>query len=195
MGFRQIYCDVDQVWDMFEEQGIELGDDEFIKLAEWENEEVEVHMLNSSGILLFEVYEEGDLVREDFVLSKEDAECTLREIYEEFFAMEYDSEDEEEEGYLFSEEENEEIAAREASLTDAVFNFLEEVCPEESAELFNMEEIEDIKDHFLEYLARKYSMDIYRPMVLEDENGEEFYTDYPYDCMEYEDEGNPVYAR
>ena len=53
--------------------------------------------------------------------------------------------------------------------------------------------IEDCKDHFLEYLARKHGLDIFRPMVLEDEDGEDFYEEYPYECMEFDDEDNPIY--
>ena len=30
-------------------------------------------------------------------------------------------------------------------------------------------------------------------MILEDENGEEFFEEYPYDCMEFDDPDNPVY--
>lgn len=52
---------------------------------------------------------------------------------------------------------------------------------------------DDVKEHFLEYLYRKYGVDIYRPMFLEDEDGEEFFEEYPYECMEFEDESNSIY--
>lgn len=52
---------------------------------------------------------------------------------------------------------------------------------------------DDVKEHFLEYLFRKHGVEIYRPMFLEDEDGEEFFEEYPYECMEFEDETNPIY--
>lgn len=53
--------------------------------------------------------------------------------------------------------------------------------------------LEDLKDHFLEYMARKHELPIFRPMYLEDENGEDFYEEYPYECMEFDDGENPIY--
>lgn len=52
---------------------------------------------------------------------------------------------------------------------------------------------EDIKEHFLEYLYRKHRLKIYRPMYLEDEQGNDFFEEYPYECMEFEDKNNPIY--
>lgn len=53
--------------------------------------------------------------------------------------------------------------------------------------------VEDCKEHFLEYMARKHKFSIYRPMILEDEDGEDFFEEYPYECIEFEDEDNPIY--
>ena len=64
----------------------------------------------------------------------------------------------------------------------------------ENGEMVEHSEVyDDLKEHFLEYMARKWGLVIHRPMFLEDENGEEFYEDYPYDCIEFEDEDNPIY--
>lgn len=52
---------------------------------------------------------------------------------------------------------------------------------------------EDVLDHMCEYLYRKYGISARRPMILEDENGEEFFEEYPYECMEFDDPDNPVY--
>lgn len=53
--------------------------------------------------------------------------------------------------------------------------------------------VDDCKEHFLEYMARKHGLAVYRPMILEDEDGEDFFEEYPYECMEFDDEDNPVY--
>jgi hypothetical protein len=42
-------------------------------------------------------------------------------------------------------------------------------------------------------MARKWGLMIRRPMFLEDEAGEEFFEEFPYDCIEFEDEDNPIY--
>ena len=52
--------------------------------------------------------------------------------------------------------------------------------------------IVDVKEHMLEYMARKPGLLIYRPMYLEDEDGKDFYSEYPYEEMIFED-CNPIY--
>ena len=59
------------------------------------------------------------------------------------------------------------------------------------------EAIDDCKEHFLEYMARKHNFEIYRPMFIEYDNEDgtttEEYEEYPYGCLEFEDEDNPIY--
>ena len=56
-----------------------------------------------------------------------------------------------------------------------------------------IEEIaDDVKEHTLEYIARRHGLPIYRPMYLEDEDGKDFYSEYPYEEMIFEDY-NPIY--
>ena len=57
------------------------------------------------------------------------------------------------------------------------------------------EAVDDLKDHFLEYMHRKLGISIYRPMYLEDaDTGEDYFTEYPYDDMVFEDD-NPIYKQ
>ena len=88
-----------------------------------------------------------------------------------------------------------EIDDRESELDAAVDDFLGVVLQTFGYDTADVvDEIhDDVKEHFLEYLYRKFGMDIYRPMFLEDEDGEEFFEEYPYECMEFEDEDNPIY--
>ena len=53
---------------------------------------------------------------------------------------------------------------------------------------------QDVLDHICEYLYRKHDISSRRPMILEDENGEEFFEEFPYECMEFDDPDNPVYS-
>lgn len=48
--------------------------------------------------------------------------------------------------------------------------------------------LDDIMEHTLEYMYRKHGLKIKRPMFLEDENGDEFYTEYPYEVMVFDDD-------
>ena len=98
---------------------------------------------------------------------------------------------------LTDEEEIEDaITEREDELDQAVMDFLATVLGEGFYDLdsdSNGEIVEDCKEHFLEYIARKFSISIYRPMYLEDEDGTDFYTDTPYENMVFDDEDNPIY--
>lgn len=87
------------------------------------------------------------------------------------------------------------INEREDELDVAVDDFLATVLQTNGYEYDSViDEIhDDVKEHFLEYLARKFKIELYRPMYLEDENGEDFFEEYPYGCMEFEDEANPIY--
>jgi hypothetical protein len=44
---------------------------------------------------------------------------------------------------------------------------------------------EDVKEHLLRYLYERHGLLIYRPMFLVDEDGDEFFEEFPYDCMEF----------
>jgi len=87
------------------------------------------------------------------------------------------------------------INEREDELDVAVDDFLATVLQTNGYEYDSIidELHDDVKEHFLEYLARKFKIELYRPMYLEDENGEDFFEEYPYGCMEFEDETNPIY--
>lgn len=91
--------------------------------------------------------------------------------------------------------EDDKIEEREAELDDAVYYFVSAVLGDFFDDVLDElgELCDDLKEHFLEYMARKHGLAIYRPMYLEDENGEDFFEEYPYECMEFDDEDNPVY--
>ena len=137
-----------------------------------------------------EVYSEN-------IINASDAERTCSKIYDEYLTDKVvdiltDIANAEEDSLL---EQQDAIEEREMELDCAVSDFISSVLGGDAyldGENFD-ELIEDCKEHFLEYLARKHGLDIYRPMVLEDEDGEDFYEEYPYDCMEFDDEDNPIY--
>lgn len=95
------------------------------------------------------------------------------------------------------EKERMEIEEREEELDLLISEFITGVAENKTCCCRGGEDemLQDIKDHFLEYMARKWGIKIYRPMCLIDEDGDEFYEEYPYECMEFEDEDNPIYKR
>lgn len=88
------------------------------------------------------------------------------------------------------------ISEREDALDCAIYNFVTTVMMDENYDVTcaGFDEIlDDIKEHILEYMARKHKLPIYRPMVLEYDDGTEEVSDYPYDDMEFDDPDNPIY--
>lgn len=133
-------------------------------------------------------------VYSDFIYDKDDAEETCNTVYDDYLTdrvverlMEL-----EEDSALAQEDE---IELREEELDELVTSFIMEVLGGDT--YFDGVDFDDVvkdcKEHFLEYMARKHGLAIYRPMILEDENGEDFFEEYPYECIEFEDENNPIY--
>lgn len=83
------------------------------------------------------------------------------------------------------------IDERELELDDAVYSLLDVVFDNGYINFDDI--IEDVKEHILEYIARKHNIPIRRPMYLQDEDGTDFYEEYPYEHMIFDDEGNPIY--
>lgn len=81
------------------------------------------------------------------------------------------------------------MVEREDELDNAVEDFVAVVCPTEK---ITPEMLNDLKEHFLEYMARKHNLKIFRPMELVDRLGKEFEDDYPYDLIEFEKD--PLYT-
>lgn len=80
----------------------------------------------------------------------------------------------------------EEIELREDDLDDAFYKLMDVLADRDEHYSDNI--IEDLKEHVLEYLYREHGISVYRPMYLEDEDGEEFFEEYPYECMVFDDE-------
>ena len=138
----------------------------------------------------------------EYVYNEEDARHTCDEVYENYLTdkviniiSDMENGDDEDEDYVFDMEVEDEIETRENDLTEFTMNFIMDILGGDAyfdGDDFD-EIIEDCKEHFLEYMARKHGLAIYRPMILEGEDGEDFFEEYPYECMEFDDEDNPIY--
>lgn len=152
----------------------------------------------------FVVYLDGSELYEECAVNENDCAQTAKKIYYDYLTgdrlinkiIEQDKQGQLEEDD--DQDDNEEmIENRENELDTAVYDFLCEVFEEPLDNIVGKKEAgeiyEDFKDHALEYIARKWDLEIYRPMILEDEDGTEFFEEYPYDVLEFEDQDNPIY--
>ena len=127
----------------------------------------EIWISIEGGQVVLTVFENGEGVDETVVETWQDVED-----YIDAYILEEDREREDE------------IEERELELTEATEVFVNAVADDLQ---IDSEVIEECKEHFLEYLYRKFGLTIRRPMVLEDEEGEDFFEEYPYECMIFED--------
>lgn len=79
----------------------------------------------------------------------------------------------------------EEIEEREDEIDDLFNDFLGEIIfdgvPEE---YFMPEEIAEMRDDVIEMLALKYGVPVYRPVFIQDDNGDFMYVEHPYESNE-----------
>ncbi len=194
---QHIIVQASEVWGLFQREREALATHQR-KIGENPEFGAEVFLEESDGKPNIVAYLDDEEVYSELCVSESDCKTTVQKFYDEYLTEKvlnrYFGEDEEDDYTHF--EEQSEIDDREAELDMAVEDFLSI-----ALDGFNLDDVvdmsdeicEDIKEHFLEYLARKWSLPIRRPMYLEDEDGEEFFEEYPYECMEFEDEDNPIY--
>lgn len=194
---QHIIVQSSEVWGLFQREREALATHQ-MKIGENPEFGAEVFLEESGGKPNIVAYLDDEEVYSELCVSESDCKTTVQKFYDEYLTEKvlnrYFGEDEEDDYTHF--EEQSEIDDREAELDMAVEDFLGVVL-----EGFSLDDVvdvsdeicEDIKEHFLEYLARKWCLHIRRPMYLEDEYGEEFFEEYPYECMEFDDEDNPIY--
>lgn len=137
-----------------------------------------------------EIYREG-------ILNEKDAKRTADRIYEEYLsikAIETVTEAEDD-GTVYVDDEDEDnqvlINEREDDLDAAVMEFVN-IVSDTGCYNIKDEVLDDLKEHFLEYMHKTWGIGIYRPMYLEDvDTGEEYFTEYPYEDMVFDDEDDP----
>lgn len=200
------------LWNFLEQNLSSLKGGSLLLVAEKKEYGVKIlATANIDGVPKLIVEEDDEEIYSEELMGECDAKNTLERIYDQYMSSQailnaiekendYDGSwtvDDEEPDDLSPEElEDMDIEAREEELDDAVACFLETVTGY-PAPYFSAEETEDIKNHFLEYLARKWEhRDIYRPMRLVDcETGNLYFAENPYEEIIYEDDGNPIYKK
>lgn len=171
---------------------------EYETIAENEDCGIVIYLSSTNGRPTVTVLADEDQISE-IITGIESLENVVRTTYDTYLSeqavislmtKEGDVEDIDEDELI-----RDEIDERESEIDAAVDDFLGIIAQTYGFTDDNtIDEIhDDVKEHFLEYLYRKHKLEIYRPMILEDENGEDFFEEYPYECMEFDDETNPIY--
>lgn len=134
--------------------------------------------------LTITVEEDDDEIYREYIVDENEAEEIVDSIYDIYIRDEFVIDSEYGENNEFLKQED--IYYRESDLDIAVTDFLSAVCGDDFEVGKAM--INDIKEHSLEYLARKWGVEIYRPMFLKDvDTGEIYFTEYPYEDMVFDE--------
>ena len=204
-----IIIQASDVWDYAEEHASELVNISHI-IASNEDYGIEV-LINKEEVdddmVHISVEEDDEEVFWEDLKDRTQAEKTVQEIYDNYLT----SKVLETLGYIKVnvisnnkddevDEEKDDIQYRENDLDLAVYDFIETVVDCSLDYVFSNQQVQeeflqDCKEHFLEYMARKWGMNIYRPMYLYTEKGERYFTEYPYKEMIFEDPNNPLYKQ
>lgn len=186
-----------EVWGVFQQKQRELRAT-YERIAFNSDFGIEIYlsaeMRGADGVPLpcITVFQDDNEIYSETAVGEIDCEQTTKRIYYEYLSEERlvnrAAEESEEEEYAA------EIEMREDELLDTTLDYISTLM-DESIETLGSDDAfeiaEDVLDHISEYLYRKHRVSVRRPMMLEDENGEEFFDEYPYECLEYDD--NPLY--
>lgn len=174
---KNVILEPSEVWDYFE-QNVEKLHSSYHLIASNNEYGAEIYItVNSYGEAQIIAELDGDRMETTTVFNAEECEKVCRSVYDDYLTPSAVSSAVEEESL---------IEAREQELDDAVYNFLMDVLDEYQDDMDEL--VETAKEHFLEFMAREMKLPVYRPMHLVDEDGEEFFSEYPYEDMIYDDE-------
>lgn len=174
-----------EVWRYYHAHKSEL-DTHMLLIAEGNEGQIGIYITKRDGYPCLTVEDCDDVIDEYTVVSEVNCEEAATELYSEYLAYE------ETDGSADSDIEKEIIEEREDEITVLFQNLLFDLLVDTADEDIINDIVEDVKEHTLEYIARKHNLPIYRPMYLEDEDGVDFFSEYPYEEMIFED-FNPIY--
>jgi len=195
-----IHIQPEDVWSFFEANEERLSR-EMVAIAENEETEYAVYLTENDGYPLFSVCKgDKEPEYEEVAISHNDCTDTAKRCFVRYLfpvvvssnTTTFDHEDEEEDAEDYTKQEQEDaIYQREDELAFALGDFLQVVLEEgcygsEIIDIYGLQVINEILDHFLEYLANQYDFRIYRPTLFSDESGE-YYVEYPYSDEEEDD--------
>lgn len=198
-----IFVEAKDVWAYFNSHKIELTRI-MHQVARNEDCEVDIFLTEKGGSPNIVVTHADYELYQERCLNPDDCHRTVERIYNEYLddtvinkVMQFYVDDEDELEELTKLEIEDMISERETELDAAIVDFLtvvlEGYIDEETADFDDI--CDDLKEHFLEYIARKHDLPIRRPMYLEYDDGSEELEEFPYENMEFDDEDNPIYKK
>ena len=192
---QKIILEPSEVWEYYQSNKNEFKSS-MSEIASCDEYGISVYLSeNEKGNPCIVVEADDSEVCSENVVSESDCKNTVQKIYDKYLTdkvVEVLSDLNDDDDSLLEQEDA--ISEREDELDTLVYEFVMGVLGGEvyfdGCEADDM--LDDMKEHFLEYMARKHGLPIFRPMVLEDEDGEDFFEEFPYECMEFDDENNPI---
>lgn len=190
--YAQVFITPDNVWGYFQSHKDELLKESKLIACEPEYG-TEVHLSVNGSFPSIEVTQDGYDVSVDCPYSAEECEHMATEVYDNyifgdvigsFLDVECDGEHSECDE-LSTEEELYIIDEREDELKDSVLDMLVAFAPNFLEIADNPDGIcEDLVNNIAEYLFTKCGISVYRPMYVEDENGNDEFLEFPYPEIE-----------
>lgn len=196
-----IHYEPQEVWDIFD--------------ADLASAEILIAENPETGVEIFVTHQDKDPMRPSIrvlidnallyaedCISQNDCTQTVRKFYYEYLDpgrlidhLEFGCDDEDDEDLYSQHMKDLEIEEREDDLNMLFDDFLEDVLSVPLSDLVDDPDKvrDDVKEHMLEYLYRKWGVSVYRPMWLEEDDGTEFFEEHPYGCMVFKDPYNPIY--
>lgn len=184
---ERIIIEPGEVWEHFEEHEKELSTKAEM-IATNSDYGIEICLTEDNGLPSVIVSADGELLDEESYWCERDCTDGVREMYDKYLSKDViDILTGEDNEYTLSEQ-LEIIDERESEIDDALYDFLTALAPNFFEVADNPDEIcEELKDNICEYLFSQHGISVYRPMFLEDEDGTDYFTEFPYPEMELED--------
>lgn len=181
----------ENVWSFYIENRRTLAQ-KMLLLAANDDLEASVYITDEDGLPQFYVFCGDDPIFQLEGHSAAECEETAKNLYEDYLSDDQEALAVAEDSGKSKEEDT--ISKREDELDDAFGNLLEAISTADYYRRPDADNVcDDIKELVCEYLYRKYGISVYRPMYLEDEDGKDFYAEYPYEHMVFDDPDNPLY--
>lgn len=201
MGAK-IYIPADDVWSFFQ-SNITRMKTEMVAIAENEDTGYAVYLTEDKGYPSFSVCkEDSEPEYQEGAINKHDCAETAKRCYTRYlFPVILSNEkgypklpigisDDFDEKDLTEQDKQDNVYMREDELRFAMCDFLKVALslacdPVEILYEYGTAFVDDMLDTILEYIGLEHGLEVYRPMFLvDDETGDEIYTEYPYDYTE-----------
>ena len=203
---EEISVQANEVWDYFQKNKSDLKSRMHL-IAENKEYGIEVYVTEENDLPSIVVTADDIQVMSSNAIDEKDCYNVVSYAYDHFLTervvstVGYDDYDPYRGSYDNGSYYNESVAERECiedredelryAMSDFLITALRGSSFEDDETAVQIEE--DCLEHFIEYIARKHNVDIYRPMYIQYEGEDVEYCEYPYEVLEFDDEDNPVY--